>query len=176
MACGSPTLPTLGVVPAFSLTERAGTALTQDDLRGKVWVADFIFTRCPDVCPVLTSRMRDLQKTLDAKRADVTLVSISVDPGYDTPEVLRAYATAHGAGPGWHFVTGPRDAIARLLRDGFHVAFADDGPATGPITHSDRFVLVDAELRIRGYYHGSDPEDLARLADDARHLAPARPG
>jgi len=175
-ACGSPALPVLGVVPSFSLTERAGGAVTQDDLRGKVWIADFIFTRCPDVCPVLTSRMRDLQKTLDARRADVTLVSISVDPGHDTPEVLRTYATAHGAGPGWHFVTGPRDTVASLLRDGFHVAFADDGPATGPITHSDRFVLVDPELRIRGYYHGSDPAELQRLADDARHLAPTRPG
>jgi protein SCO1 len=139
-------------------------------------VADFIFTRCPDVCPVLTARMRDLQKTLDANRADVTLVSISVDPGHDTPEILRDYATQHGAGPGWHFVTGPRDALAALLRDGFHVAFADDGPETGPITHSDRFVLVDADLRIRGYYHGSDPADLERLADDARHLAPSRAG
>ena len=172
-ACGSPALPTLGVVPEFRLTERAGTPVTQADLRGKVWVADFIFTRCPDVCPMLTSRMRDLQKTLDAAKADVTLVSISVDPGYDTPDVLKSYATAHGAAPGWLFVTGERDAIQGLLKDGFHVAFADDGPPSGPITHSDRFVLVDPELKIRGYYHGSDPADLERLADDARHLAPA---
>ena len=89
------------MVPEFRLTERAGTQLTQADLRGKVWIADFIFTRCPDVCPALTSRMRDLQKTLAAAKADVTLVSISVDPGHDTPEVLRDYAVTHGAGPGW---------------------------------------------------------------------------
>ena len=163
-------------MPAFSLVERAGTPLTQDDLRGKVWIADFIFTRCPDVCPVLTTRMRDLQKTLEAARADVALVSFSVDPGHDTPEALSAYATVHGAAPGWLFVTGDRDVVAGLLQNGFHVAFADDGPATGPITHSDRFVLVDEQLRIRGYYHGDDPEDLARLADDARHLAPTRKG
>jgi protein SCO1/2 len=120
--------------------------------------------------------MRDLQKTLDAAAADVTLVSISVDPGYDTPEVLKAYAAAHGAAPGWLFVTGERGAIQSLLKDGFHVAFADDGPPSGPLTHSDRFVLVDGDMKIRGYYHGSDPDDLARLADDARHLAPARSG
>jgi protein SCO1 len=173
-ACGSPALPVLGTVPAFSLTERGGAPLTQDDLRGKVWVADFIFTRCPDVCPVLTSRMRELQKTLDEARADVTLVSFTVDPGYDTPQVLQAYATAHGAGPGWSFATGDRAVVSRLLLDGFHVAFADDGPETGPITHSDRFVLVDPELQIRGYYHGSDPADLQRLAEEARHLAPTR--
>jgi protein SCO1/2 len=68
-------------------------------------------------------------------------------------------------------VTGPRDAVATLLRDGFRVAFADNGPPTAPITHSDRFVLVDPQLGIRGYYHGSDEADLQRLAHDARALA-----
>jgi len=158
-------------MPPFRLTTDRDTPFTQDDLRGKVWVANFIFTRCPDVCPVLTARMRDLQKALVEGSAAVSLVSFSVDPGHDTPDVLRTYAASHGAGPGWDFVTGPRDAIARLLQEGFHVAFADDGPPAGPITHSDRFALVDRELRIRGYYHGSDPEDLRRLTDDARRLA-----
>jgi protein SCO1/2 len=169
--CRSPALPVLGTVPPFDLTERSSSRFTQDDVRGKVWVADFIFTRCPDVCPLLTTRMRGLQDTLGREQAAVELVSFSVDPTYDTPEVLQAYASAHSAGPGWRFVTGPRDAVASLLRDGFHVAFADDGPPTGPITHSDRFVLVDPALRIRGYYHGSDPDDLRRLAHDAADLA-----
>jgi protein SCO1/2 len=66
------------------------------------------------------------------------------------------------------FLTGSRDAVAALLRDGFKVAFADDGPPSSPITHSDRFVLVDRKLRIRGYYHGSDEEDMRRLVADAR--------
>ena len=70
-------------------------------------------------------------------------------------------------------MTGPRDAVAALLRDGFRVAFADDGPPTAPITHSDRFVLVDPALAIRGYYHGTDEDDLQRLARDARALAGA---
>jgi protein SCO1 len=163
-------------VPPFALVERAGTPLRSDDLRGKVWIADFVFTRCPDVCPVLTGRMASLQRALATQPADVTLVSFSVDPVHDTPEVLRDYATAHGARPGWLFATGPRDAVATLLRDGFHVAFADDGPAAAPITHSDRFVLVDRALQIRGYYHGSDADDLARLERDARALAAERAG
>jgi len=170
-ACSAPPLPELGVVPPFQTTERSGRPLGDGDLRGKVWIANFIFTRCPDVCPVLTARMRDVQKTLDGNRPPIEIVSFTVDPGNDTPEVLQRYATAHGAAPGWSFATAPRDATATLLRDGFKVAFADDGPETGPITHSDRFVLVDPALRIRGYYHGSDPEDLDRLTRDARRLA-----
>jgi protein SCO1/2 len=158
-------------VPPFGLTDQAGVALTQDSLRGKVWIANFIFTRCPDVCPALTARMHDVAQSMEASQVTVEIVSISVDPTHDTPEVLRAYATLHRAPPTWRFATGPRDDVARLLRDGFHVAFADDGPISGPITHSDRFVLVDALLRIRGYYHGADADDLARLTADARSLA-----
>ncbi len=171
IACNHPTLPTLGVVPPFTLTERSGRTVTERDLAGRVWIADFIFTRCPDVCPLLTQRMRGVETALAGSASPVTLLSISVDPGHDTPEVLRAYATTHQAGEAWWFATGDRDAVARLLTEGFHVAFGDDGPPTGPITHSDRFVLVDAQLRIRGYYHGNDPDDVARLVADARALA-----
>jgi len=168
------TLPVLGVVPPFTLTERAGTPLTADRLSGRVWIADFVFTRCPDFCPALTARMAGLQKTLTPGPDAVLLVSFSVDPSHDSPEVLRDYAARAGAGDGWLFVTGARDAMATLLRDGFRVAFADDGPAASPITHSDRFVLVDRELRIRGYYHGTDPADVARLVRDAAALRDGR--
>jgi protein SCO1/2 len=167
-------LPVLGVVPSFSLTERAGIPLTSDDLAGHVWVADFVFTRCPDFCPALTARMAGLQKTLPSGSDPIRLVSFSVDPAHDAPDVLRDYAARAGARESWLFVTGARDALAALLRDGFKVAYADDGPAASPITHSDRFVLVDRELRIRGYYHGTDPEDLARLARDAAALRDGR--
>ena len=79
--------------------------------------------------------------------------------------MLLDYARRAGAGDGWLFVTGPREALASLLRDGFKVAWADDGPPASPITHSDRFVLVDRALRIRGYYHGTQPDDVARARD-----------
>jgi protein SCO1/2 len=164
----------LGTVPAFSLTERHGSTVSAADLAGHVWVADFVFTRCPDICPVLSSRMASLQEKLNgalaAGDAPVRLVSISVDPVHDTPEALAAYADHYHAGPEWLFLTGSRDAIAALLRDGFRVAFSDEGPAASPITHSDRFVLVDRQLRIRGYYHGNDPADLARVVADATRL------
>jgi protein SCO1/2 len=161
-------LPVLGTVPPFSLTERSGATFGSTDLAGHVWVANFIFTRCPDFCPALTARMAELQ----AATADrpTRLVSFSVDPEHDTPDVLTEYAKRTGAGAQWMFVTGPRATMAALLRDGFHVAYADDGPPASPITHSDRFVLVDQQLRIRGYYHGTDTDDLRRLGRDAASL------
>ena len=171
LARPAPPLPVLGAVPPFTLTERSGRAVSAADLAGHVWVADFVFTHCPSFCPALTERMAGLQRTLAAAADPVRLVSFSVDPAHDTPEVLRAYAERAGAREGWLFVTGPREALAMLLRDGFKVAWADDGPPASPITHSDRFVLVDRELRIRGYYHGTDRDDVARLARDAIALA-----
>lgn len=171
--CSRETLPVLGTVPPFALTERAGTPLASDALAGRVWIADFIFTRCPGVCPVLSQRMGELRPKLAQGDDGVRLVSISVDPVFDTPEVLRPYAERFQAGPEWVFLTGSRDEVGRLLRDGFKVGFADDGPAAMPITHSERFVLVDRDMQIRGYYVGTDPADLARLVDDANALARA---
>jgi protein SCO1/2 len=163
-------LPVLGTLPEFTLVERSGKPLGSADLAGQVWIADFVFTHCPDFCPALTARMAGLQKTLPRDRDPVRLVSFSVDPARDTPDVLRDYAARAGADERWLFLTGPRETLAGLLRDGFKVAWADDGPSTSPITHSDRFVLVDRALRIRGYYHGMNADDLARLARDAVRL------
>ena len=167
-------MPVLGTVPPFALTERGGGAVRSEDLAGQVWIADFVFTRCRDFCPALTGRFARLQHQLDVATNRVRLVSFSVDPTHDTPEVLQRYATRAGAGPGWLFVTGPHDTVAALLREGFHVAYADDGPPSSPITHSDRFVLVDRELHIRGYYHGTDDADVARLVRDAAALRDGR--
>jgi len=166
-------LPVLGAVPHFTLVERSGQPFTTESLGGHVWIADFVFTRCPDFCPALTSRMGGLQKRLAHGDYPIRLVSFIVDPTHDTPEVLAEYATRAGAGDGWLFVTGPRAPIADMLRNGFKVAWADDGPPSAPITHSDRFVLVDRALRIRGYYHGTDTAEVDRLARDAVALRDA---
>lgn len=168
--CGREPLPVLGTVPGFTLTERGGTAVGSRELTGGIWVADFIFTRCPDVCPALSGRMASLQKELATGGVPVKLVSISVDPVHDTPEVLSSYAGRFNAGADWLFLTGARADIETLLRDGFKVAFADGGPPTAPITHSDRFVLVDPQMRVRGYYHGTDAADVQRLVADVATL------
>ena len=117
---GSAALPVYGQVPEFTLTERSGRSVTAGDLRGRVWVANFIFTQCPGVCPALSARMAALQQALRARREsgapgnDVRLVSISVDPTRDTPEVLRRYAARFRADPDdWLFLTGSRGAVQR---------------------------------------------------------------
>jgi protein SCO1/2 len=173
-ACRPEPLPVFGTVPPFSLTDRTGRTVSQADLAGQVWVANFIFTRCPDVCPALTQRMALLQEALTGPPTPIRLVSFSVDPDHDTPQVLQGYAMRMGAREFWYFLTGPRDTVATLVKHGFKLAFGDDGPADAPITHSDRFVLVDRELRIRGYYRGGDPDDLTRLERDAGALRDGR--
>jgi protein SCO1/2 len=162
--------PVLGDVPPFRLVDQRGEPFGSEELRGRVWVANFIFTTCPDICPALTAQMRRLDTLLEPAERP-RRVSFSVDPVRDTPEVLRRYAEQHRTGSDWAFLTGERPAIAALLMDGFHVAFANDGPPSQPITHSDRLVLVDEDLRIRGYYHGRVDEDLERLVRDLRAVA-----
>ncbi len=171
----SSSLPNYGVVPDFQLIERSGATFSRAELAGGVWVADFIFTRCQGSCPLLSARMATIQQQLRlATTQPVRLVSFSVDPDHDTPQVLQGYATRMGAREFWYFLTGPRDTVATLVKHGFKLAFGDDGPADAPITHSDRFVLVDRELRIRGYYRGGDPDDLTRLERDAAALRNGR--
>ena len=156
-----------GQIPPFALTERSGETFGSDDLRGTTWVASFLFTRCPDVCPMVSANMKRLQE----HSTTPALVSFSVDPGHDDPATLARYAERFHAGPQWRFLTGPRDDIAELLTDGFRVAFGDGGPADQPVTHSDRLVLVDGSLQIRGYYHGRSDQDLVRLERDLTSLA-----
>ena len=167
-----PPLPVIKEVPAFTLTHHDGTTVTQETFHGVPWVADFIFTRCPAICPRMTSQMK---RVAGALGSEYRIVSFSVDPEHDTPEVLRDYAAKHGAGEGWYFLTGDVDAIGPLCREGFLLALDASPPpdATtddGPIIHSNRFVLIDAENHIRGYYDPFDEDELQRLVEDARRL------
>jgi protein SCO1 len=176
IGCRTAALPVLGAVPDFELVERSERVVRAQDLDGTVWIANFIFTRCPDICPTLSRHMADVQRTLAARgAADVRLVSIAVDPAHDTPAALREYATGLAAGEQWWFLTGTRAALATLLREGFRVAWGDDGPESAPITHTDRFVLVDRQRLIRGYYHGLTAADLDPLLTDALRVRAEQP-
>ena len=163
-----------GDMPAFALQSQHGEPITRDDLRGKVWVASFVFTRCAGTCPMITSRKAELQQLRrqmieqHEMWRDVRLVSFSVDPGHDTPEVLRGYADRYEAdGEHWFFLTGDREVIWALIRDGFRLSVEDapDNPQM-PILHSEQFVLVDREGQVRGYYDAFDEEQLRSLYYD----------
>lgn len=171
-ACTSGSAPPVyGTLPPFTLTAQDNTPVTADHLRGRIWIANFIFTRCPDICPALTQRMREVRRALPAGSEGVHAVSISVDPDHDTPAVLQDYALRHdAAGPDWTFLTGPPETIRALIQAGFRLALSDNGSGAAGIVHSDRFVLIDRALRIRGYYRATDPAELDRLLADARRL------
>jgi cytochrome oxidase Cu insertion factor (SCO1/SenC/PrrC family) len=177
-----------GQVGDFALVERDGRTITGSDLMGRVWIADFIFTRCGSTCPTMTAEMSELASNF-AREPQIRFVSFTVDPEHDTPEVLASYAKAHGAGASWLFLTGPQGLIYRLARSSFHlgveeaVAATTGSSAAGsepgsesepgaaePFIHSTRFVLVDRLGRIRGYYDSTDPARVRQLRADALTL------
>ncbi len=164
--------PVLGSLPAFSLTGQDGAPFGSEQLRGKVWVANFIFTRCPTICPPFTRKMASFQERA-RKREGVHLVSFSVDPDYDTPAVLTEYATMHGADASlWTFLTGDEEIIKQTVVGGMKVMLGREGPADdlNSIFHGTHFVLVDRSLQIRGYYASDDPEALEKLWRDVGAL------
>lgn len=166
-------LPVLGQLPDFSLVNRDGRAVALKDLAGRPWVADFIFTRCPASCPMMSARMARLNGDLPAD-LNVRLVSISVDPEHDTPGVLESYARKLQAPARWLFLTGGREEIRRLCVEGFKLGLdMQPGPGVGPepILHSTRFVLVDGEGRIRGYYEAFDEASTEKLREDLLRLS-----
>lgn len=179
-------LPVLFNAPDFRLTEASERPLRLADLRGQVWVANFMFTTCGSICPLMTQAMEQLQEKLQKTPQQwegVRLVSFSVDPDRDTPAVLRAYAKENQADTShWYFLTGNRNVIWMLVKDGFKLPVEPSaGDAQSPILHSGKFVLVDRQGQVRGLYEGQDEEDRTRLLADIKRLlaepapAPATP-
>jgi protein SCO1/2 len=167
----APGRPELSIpLPSYSLLDQDGRPFTPAEARGSVWIVSFIFTRCPSICPLLTAKMKKLtEQTGDV--AGLRFVSISVDPENDTPQVLGEYARKAGADPArWRFVTGDQREIERTVTEGFKLALGRD--ATGALVHAERFVLVDGEGRIRGYFDADD-DGQRDLLVAARRLADA---
>ena len=160
----------LSQLPDFQLTNQEGVAFGSADLRGKFWVANFIFTSCPTICPKLTDHMQKIKHRLRGMGDSVHLVSFSVDPERDTPEVLKKFARERMLPlDKWSFLTGDLGAVETAVVKGFKLPMEKDEGAEErtafDITHGSRFVLVDPEHRIRGYYESTSIE-LNRMMRD----------
>ena len=168
---GDARLPIIGPAPSFELTAQDGKTVALADLRGKVVAITFIYTECPDICPLLTQKMAQVQDALGADfGAKIMFVSITMDPEHDTQAVLRDYARAWGAKPaGWLFLTGSPAAIADVTRR-YGIFFVKE--KDGSIEHTQLTTLVDPKGEMRVQYLGArfNPEefrhDLLSLADD----------
>jgi protein SCO1/2 len=163
----APELPSYNKIPPFVLTSSTGEEFdSQTQLAGKIWIADFIFTSCTGPCPRMSSFMLRLQNEF-RNLANVRLISFTVDPATDVPAVLAEYARRYKAEPGrWYFLTGPRETLHKLSREAFLL-----GDVSGNLEHSTRFVLLDKQGTVRGYYMSGQLDDMNKLVADTRRLA-----
>ena len=159
-----------GLVPEFWMRDQENKPFERTDLMGKVWVADFIFTRCAGQCPLMTAQVKRL---LEAFRGadSLRVVSFTVDPEHDSPEALTLYAkTSKVSDSRWRLVTGTHEEITRLSKEGFKLPLGVDEDPQEPILHSTRLVLVDRDAAIRGYYDAFDEPAMLRLQRDLQRL------
>ncbi|QJW91850.1 SCO family protein [Spirosoma taeanense] len=161
-------------IPPFNLIDQNGDQVDQSIVKGKIHVADFFFTRCSTICPKIASQLTRVQDIF-RNSPDVKFLSFSVDPEHDRPEQLKAYANKYEAIPGrWYFLTGSKDAIYDLAMHGYYLPAVDAGVKEGKpdetFIHSEKLVLVDKEGIVRGFYDGTDKEDVDRLVLEIRIL------
>jgi len=168
-------LPVYGAVTNFSLSDQDGRIVSQADWRGQICVVDLIFTRCLGPCPVVSATMSQLQAALPAS-PPVRLVSLTSDPAYDTPEVLKKYGERFGARPGvWAFLTGPKEMVRHLAMEELKLSMSDKPPAERAtpvdlVIHSTRLVLLDPQARIRGYFDGETTACIPAILAAIRQL------
>jgi protein SCO1 len=171
-------LPVIAQLPDFAFIERQGKTVASQDIQGKVWIADFIFTSCQAECPLMNVEMQKIQRAFPD--GDVKMLSFSVDPETDTPQRLTDYANQFEAGDHWLFFTGEREALHQFAINDFklsvqpldtdpshehHGGHAPAAEGTSPFLHSQKFVLLDQQQRIRGYYDSTDPTDIKQLIE-----------
>lgn len=179
---GQPDLVIVGerTVPEFELTNQHGETISNKDLEGKVYVVEFFFTSCPDICPIMNENMLIIQREFFGN-PNVAIVSITIDPAHDTPEVLKAYAAQHNiTKKDWHLLTGNRDEIFKLANDGFNLYVAEAPEDRGGFEHSGFFALIDKEGFIRSrtdkqgnpyiYYDGLESKQVHELKEDINKL------
>ncbi len=153
----------------FSLLNQSGKKITLDNYNDKIFIADFFFTKCPSICPIMTDNMLELQKKI-IEDDSVMIISFSVDPKNDTVEQLNNYAEEKGIDQKkWNLLTGDKTKIYDLARKSFFVAELDNKD-DNEIIHTENFVLVDPDKRIRGYYDGTNIDEVLKILDDIKTL------
>lgn len=171
-----PTLIKIGEVPNFEFTNQDGNLISNAFYEDKVWVVEFFFTTCPTICPKMNANMVKIQDKYYAN-LDFGLASFSINPKHDTPEILKAYAEAHGATlKNWQFLTGDQEVIYQLANTGFTLFAGENSEAEGGFEHSGMFALIDKEGNIRSrlddlgnpiaFYDGLDPKGVQMIIED----------
>ncbi len=156
-------------IAPFKLINQNGDTITQRDYKNKIYVADFFFTTCQDICPIMTGHMIEIQEKLKDDK-DILLLSHSVIPEYDTPEILKAYALKKGVDDSrWNLVTGARKDIYTLARKSY-LAVKDISGQEDAMVHTENFMLIDKKSQIRGYYDGTNSEEIKRLLEEIEIL------
>lgn len=157
-------------IPEFNLVSQDQSGITDRVLENNITIVDFFFTSCPDICPIMSSELSRVQEVFKNKDL-VKILSITVDPAYDTPQVLKNYAEEFGADTAqWKFLTGEKALIYSLARCGFLLPVEDGDGSKEDFIHSEKIILVDQQKRIRGYYDGTDREDIDRLITEINIL------
>jgi len=157
-------------IPNFSLVNQLGDTISQDTFKDKIYIADFFFTTCLTICPIMTGNMGAIQEAIKDQE-DVLLLSHSVTPERDSVSVLYKYGIEKGVNPKkWHLVTGPKKDIYDLARKSYLVAKDEGGSGPFDLVHTENFVLIDKQKRIRGYYDGTDPAAIETLLEDLKVL------
>jgi protein SCO1/2 len=169
--CPSNVVDSVHRIPPFSFISQDGKEVTEKDFEGKVYIVDFFFTRCPDICPTMTSELVRVQEAFQ-DFPDIRILSHSVDPLYDSVAILKEYAQKFKADTQmWTFVTGDKAAIYNMARCGYFISARENtSPISVDFVHSDKVVLIDKEKRIRGYYSGTNRKEIDRLITEVQIL------
>ncbi len=158
------------VVPDFNLVDHNNNTITQQELRGSIYVADFFFTRCGSICPKMTTQLTRVQEEF-MNDSSVKIISFTVDPKFDSVNVLKQYAKEYGAVEGkWRFVTGAKDSIYALAQKGYFITAMEDSAHPVDFIHSEKLILVDRRGWIRGYYNGTDLKEVDKLITEIKVL------
>ena len=153
-------------LPQFSFINQDSVIINSDSLNGKIYVADFFFTTCPSICPIMSKHMLSIYQKYKGNE-DVKFLSHTIDPKHDTIPVLKKYADKLGvSGKQWYFLLGDKDEVYKLAKEGYMSFAAQDSTVPGGITHSGYFLLIDKEKRIRGAYDGTDETQVNQLMKD----------